>query len=168
MGNGIACLRDVWAGALGFDRGESRLNLKLWRERVWREFRANNVTRGERDVLLTLSHWGAEAWPSHQTLAERARCSIRTVQRALTAGAELGLVQWFARRVRRGWRSLRTSNIYRLTIAIGKVVAGAIVRPAAHSRTKGLTISDSRITEDSSKAHERIARLLGREQWYWN
>ena len=138
------------------------MNLKHWRERVWREFRANNLTRGERDVLLTLSHWGAEAWPSHQTLADRARCSIRTVQRTLTAGAELGLVQWFARRVRRGWRSLRTSNFYRLTLAAGKVIVGAIVRPAPHSRTKGLRISDSRITEDSSKrAHERMARLLG-------
>ena len=67
-----------------------------WRDRVWREFRAGNFTRAMRDVLLTLATYrgpGGIAWPSHATLAERAKCSVRTVQRALAMAAELGLTQ---------------------------------------------------------------------------
>ena len=79
------------------------MNLDVWRRRVWAEFRACNLTRGERDVLIHLSHYGERPWPSHATLAQRARCSVRTVQRALAAGAALGLVQWAARRVQRGY-----------------------------------------------------------------
>ena len=106
---------------------ESRLNLELWRRRVWAEFRACNLTRGERDVLIQLSHYGAEAWPSHATLAQRARCSVSTVQRALGAGRDLGLVQWFTRWVRNGWRSVQTSNLYRLIAAAGPAaIAGHV------------------------------------------
>jgi hypothetical protein len=49
---------------------------------------------------------------THATLAARARCCTRTVQRALQAGQRLGLVQWTERRVRAAWRWLRTSNAY--------------------------------------------------------
>ena len=88
------------------------MDLGAWRRRVWSEFRGRGLTRGERDVLLQLSHYGVRAWPSHRTLAERARCSVRTVKRALVRGRALGLVSWCWRRVRAGWRSLQTSNLY--------------------------------------------------------
>jgi Helix-turn-helix domain len=67
-------------------------------------------------VLLTLHTFrgqGSAAWPSHATLAERARCCTRTVQRALQHAQHLGLVSWAERRVRAGWRWLRTSNLDR-------------------------------------------------------
>jgi DNA-binding transcriptional MocR family regulator len=88
-----------------------------WRLRCWQEWRAGNLTRSARDcllILLTFRGPGGVAWPSHETLAGRVGCSVRTVQRALAQAQHLGLVQWSERRVRAGWRWLRTSNLYRL------------------------------------------------------
>lgn len=90
-----------------------------WTSRVWSEFRAGNLTRSARDVLLTLRTYrghGGSIHPSHATLAERARCHPVTAWRALQAARDLGLVQWAERRVRAAWRSLRTSNRYWLTV----------------------------------------------------
>lgn len=90
-----------------------------WTARVWREFHAGNLTRAFRDVLLTLRTYrgrGGSIHPSHATLADRVDCGRSTVQRALQAARDLGLVQWTERRVRAAWRSLRTSNRYWLTV----------------------------------------------------
>jgi hypothetical protein len=98
-----------------------------WTARVWAEYRGTNLTPLWRDVLLTLATYrgpGGTAWPSHATLAERCRCSVRTVQRALAIAARLGLVTWTERRVRAGWRWLRTSNAYRLLTPLEAVRAG--------------------------------------------
>lgn len=96
---------------------------RKWTDRVWHEFRARHLTPLERDVLLRLAEYPGEAWPAHTTLAERARCSVRTVQRALAKGREFGLVRWFERRVRRGWRWLRTSSRYVLLLPPEPVAA---------------------------------------------
>jgi hypothetical protein len=56
-----------------------------WTARVWQEYRAGNLTRAYRDVLLTLRTFrgtGGICTPSHDTLGERARCSPSTVLRA--------------------------------------------------------------------------------------
>lgn len=93
-------------------------NAQFWTDRVWREFHAGNLTRAYRDVLLTLRTFrgaGGFCAPAHATLADRAKCCVRTVQRALQQGQELDLVSWAERRVRAGWRWLRTSNAYRMT-----------------------------------------------------
>lgn len=90
-----------------------------WPDRVWREFRAGTLTRAYRDVLLTLRTYrgaGGLICPSHETLAERAQCGVSTVQRALRQARRLGLVFWSERRRRCGWRWLRTSNSYTLTV----------------------------------------------------
>lgn len=90
-----------------------------WTDRVWREYRAGNLTRSYRDVLLTLRTFrgaGGLICPAHATLAERAKCSVRTVQRALAQAQRLGLVFWTERRVRAAWRWLRTSNVYQLAV----------------------------------------------------
>jgi DNA-binding transcriptional MocR family regulator len=90
-----------------------------WTTRVWREFRVGNLTRAMRDSLLTLATYrgaGGLCMPSHATLADRARVCVRTVQRAIEQARDLGLVVATERRVRRGWRWLRTSNSYRLTV----------------------------------------------------
>lgn len=90
-----------------------------WIARVWAEFKAGNLTRAYRDCLLTLRTFQGRdgaLWPSHATLADRARTSSKTVQRALAAARDIGLVAWSERRVRRGWRWLRTSNAYRLIL----------------------------------------------------
>jgi AraC-like DNA-binding protein len=102
-----------------------------WTARVWREFRAGNLTRSARDVLLTLRTFrgsGGLCVPSHATLAERAKCSVRTVQRALRQADHLGLVRWTERRVRAAWRWLRTSNRYLFEIPETPVAAGMRLR----------------------------------------
>ena len=102
-----------------------------WRDRVWQEFCAGNLTRAYRDVLLTLATFrgaGGLICPAHATLAERAGCSVSTVRRALTQACRLNLVSWTERRIRAGWRWLRTSNAYRLVLPGGPVQRG--MRPA--------------------------------------
>jgi hypothetical protein len=110
-----------------------------WRDRVWQEFRAGNLTRAYRDVLLTLATFrgaGGLICPAHATLAGRAQCSVSTVRRALAQGFRVGLVSWMERRIRAGWRWLRTSNAYRLAVPDGPVRHG--MRPAwPHRRTSG-------------------------------
>jgi len=103
---------------------------------VWAEWRVNNLTRAFRDVLLTLATYrgaGGVAHPSHETLASRVGCCVRTVQRALQAARDLGLVSWAERRVRAGWRWLRTSNAYRLGVPSG--LTGSGLRPARPRRS---------------------------------
>ena len=97
-----------------------------WTTRIWQEYRAGNLTRAYRDLLLTLHTYrgrGGVAWPAHATLAERSRCSARTVRRALNQAQALGLVTWVERRVRAGWRWLRASNLYRLLTPLEPVQA---------------------------------------------
>ena len=109
-----------------------------WIARVWAEFHAGNLTRAARDVLLTLhtfrAHGGA-AWPSHATLASRARCCTRTVQRALQEAQRLCLVDWAERRVRAGWRWLQSSNLYRFLMPDGPVEKAARPIPATSPLT---------------------------------
>jgi hypothetical protein len=54
--------------------------------------------------------------PSQAAIAERACCSERTVRRALVRFADLGLLRWQRRLVRRpgAWRSEQASNAYEL------------------------------------------------------
>jgi hypothetical protein len=121
-----------------------------WSDRIWREFRAGNLTRSWRDVLLTLATFrgsGGLICPSHATLAERARCCVRTVQRALAHAERLGLVVWAERRVRASWRWLRTSNAYRLLVPLAPVQAG--LRPLWPRRAT--TGQDCRGGESESK-----------------
>lgn len=90
---------------------------KSWEQTVWRAWRSRAVTTAERrDVLLSLAAYGRAPYPSHETLADRARVSVRTVQRALEEARDVGLLDWTERRVKRGWRWLRTSNVYRLLV----------------------------------------------------
>jgi hypothetical protein len=128
-----------------------------WADRVWREFRAGNLTRSWRDVLLTLATFrghGGSIHPSHATLAERGRCSVRTVQRALAHGQRLGLVEWSERRVRASWRWLRTSNAYRLLLPPDPV--RACLRPFwRRFATTGQTGAEGE-RRSKKEAHERL------------
>ena len=110
-----------------------------WTARVWAEFRAGNLTRSSRDVMLTLRTFrglGGLCTPSHATLANRAKCSVRTVQRALRQADYLGLVRWTERRVKAAWRWLRTSNRYVFEIPETPVASG-FAAATPHYRTIG-------------------------------
>lgn len=90
-----------------------------WLSRICREFEAGNLTRAARDVLKELGRFRSCALglcPSHALLAARARCSVRTVQRALATARDLDLIDWAERRIRVGWRELKTSNRYQLLV----------------------------------------------------
>jgi DNA-binding transcriptional MocR family regulator len=90
--------------------------LPQWRTRVYQEQLAGNLTLPWRVVLFELDSYfnaGGLAWPSHATLAGRVGCCTKTVGRALEAARALGLLEWSRRRVRIGWRSLQSSNLYR-------------------------------------------------------
>jgi hypothetical protein len=126
-----------------------------WTSRVWQDFHAGNLTRAARDVLLTLRTYrghGGLICPSHDTLADRANCHPSTVLRALQAARDLGLVRWSERRVRAGWRWLRTSNRYTLTDPDGPVTAA----PRTNRQKAGRGES-----EQKKEAHEvtRVAPM---------
>lgn len=53
-----------------------------------------------------------ECFPSHKTIAAKARCGVRTVQRALKWARDNNLIVWVHGIIRDGWRLLRTSNRY--------------------------------------------------------
>jgi hypothetical protein len=92
-------------------------NVWDWLVAVERAQRDGHLTTGYEKVLrklVTFRGHGGDIHPSHATLADRAGVGERTVRRALEAGRELGLLSWTPRRVRVGWRSLRSSNRYRL------------------------------------------------------
>ena len=129
-----------------------------WTARVWQEFRAGNLTRTARDVLLTLQTYrghGGMICPSHDTLAERVDCHPVTVWRALQAARELGLVRWTERRVRAAWRSLRTSNRYRLILPEAPVAPC----PKGHWRTT-LHNAGGGERKKNQEAHERDREAL--------
>jgi DNA-binding transcriptional MocR family regulator len=134
-----------------------------WTARIWSEFHAGNLTPVWKDVLLTLRTFrglGGTAWPSHATLAKRARCSPSTVLRALKRADELGLVRWAERRVRAGWRWLRTSNVYRF------LMPETPVEPTNRQKTgRGERVikkaARERVAEPSWEAQQAAREALG-------
>lgn len=88
-----------------------------WDIAVWMAFRARNLTRADRDVLLTLRTYARSglAWPSQATLARKARTCAKTVCRAMRAGQGAGLLAWTkGRRWLSGGSWKRGSNTYTL------------------------------------------------------
>ncbi len=128
-----------------------------WTTRIWQEFRAGNLTRTFRDVLLTLRTFrghGGHCWPSHETLADRAECCTKTVQRALAQAQHLGLVDWVERRVRAGWRWLRSSNSYRFIMPVAPVQTG--MRPVFMAPT----LSDISAEEGRVRKQDALEAVL--------
>jgi hypothetical protein len=122
-----------------------------WTARVWHEYRADNLSRTDRDILLTLRSFrgtGGLCIPSHAALADRAKTSVSTVQRTLRQADHLGLVHWAERRIKAGWRWLRTSNRYRFTLPETPVAAGMrLRRPRPQPRPDLTTGQDERGTK---------------------
>lgn len=92
------------------------MDLSSWIPAVWTAFHARALSRSARDVLLTLRTFrgaGGLIYPSHARLAERVGCCVSTVQVALAAARDAGLVGWTSGRRR------RTSNRYTLELPEG-------------------------------------------------
>jgi uncharacterized protein RhaS with RHS repeats len=134
-----------------------------WTDRIWREYRAGTLTRTYRDVLLTLRTYrgrGGLICPGHETLADRAGCSVSTVQRALHHARRLGLVSWSERRIRSGWRWLRTSNTYALTIPDAPIEPN--MRPTWWRRRTTGQVAVGGENEENKMAHEGRRVAIGR------
>jgi hypothetical protein len=118
--------------------------MSAWFSRLKREYEAGNLPAKQYLVLCELGRFDAcrlGIFPSHRTLAARARCSVRTVQSALQAAKRLGLVEWAATRVRAAWRSLRGPNRYVLNVPASPVrwlrhTAGKFCRGDTYERKK--------------------------------
>jgi hypothetical protein len=79
----------------------------------------------------------------------------------------LGLVSWAERRVRAGWRWLRTSNAYRLVMPDGSVRRG--MRPAwPRRRTNGQCDGEGENLKKEATvlAVKRLSRAAGCEGWH--
>ena len=98
--------------------------MSAWFSRLKREYEAGNLPAKQYLVLCELGRFDAcrlGIFPSHRTLAARARCGIRTVQRALQAARRLGLVEWTGTRVRAAYRAVRGPNRYVLKVPAAAV-----------------------------------------------
>jgi hypothetical protein len=119
--------------------------MSAWFSRLKREYEAGSIPAKQYLVLCELGRFDRcrlGIFPSHRTLAARARCGLRTVQRALQAAKRLGLVDWTATRVRAAWRSLRGANRYVLKVPETAVqwgcrTGGQSGRKDANGREKG-------------------------------
>ncbi|MGI4800867.1 MAG: hypothetical protein ACRYG8_43960 [Janthinobacterium lividum] len=111
---------------------------RAYRDRVLAEHRVGNLSRAGKDIAYVLSGYPSHSfcWPSHATLANRAACSVRTVQRQLEQMKMLGLVDWSHRyRPGRG-RGHRASNVYRLAVPVEAVRALQPVQPSLRQTGK--------------------------------
>jgi len=91
-----------------------------FRSKVLEALHARKVRPIEKDILLCLWGYtrcfGGAAWPSHDTIADRVGCSVRTVERALKKLQGLGWVDWQHRYQKEGPRMVQCSNLYNLSI----------------------------------------------------
>ena len=85
-----------------------------WLNLIERAQLDGQLTFTQEKVLLSLPRFfrrdDGRIYPSHPTVAARAGCSIRTVQRTLKAAREMGLVKRTARYVR------GASEVYELPV----------------------------------------------------
>ena len=143
------------------------MNPTLWIPAVWAQYRAGNLTPLSRDVLLRLQKFdrGQGLWPAHDTLAEAARCSVRTVQGALAQGRRLGLLDWVSGAGR------RTSNRYSLTLPsaaaetgarLGRVAVRAAARVAALGRA---LVGRMRMEGEQADSKRPTGQGSGRKTW---
>jgi hypothetical protein len=126
-----------------------------WFSRLKREYEAGNLPAKQYLVLCELGRFDAcrlGIFPSHRTLAARARCGVRTVQRALQAARRLGLVEWAETRVRAAWRALRGPNRYVLRVPAS---------PVQWLRRTGGQIGRRDTNEGKKPARERSSGTLG-------
>ena len=142
------------------------MTASTWTNRVWQERHARRLTFAQKDVLLTLAGYrvrGGSIQPSHATLAARVGCCVKTVQRALEAAREIGLVSWCERRVRSGWRTLRASNRYTLAVPIAPAeprapTAGLKVRAVFKRKIHSVSSTESVPVVDRAEALAALAR----------
>jgi len=86
---------------------------------VWTLTQSHQLTAKTHLVLQALASFAGHKglFPSHESIAGRAGCSVRTVIRALETAYSLGIVERTRQRIRRSGRVVNGPNRYRLLIA---------------------------------------------------
>jgi hypothetical protein len=99
-----------------------------------------------------------QCFPSHKAIAIKARCGVRTVQRALKWSRENNLIRWSHGLVRDGWRVLRTSNRYCFStfLTIRRIVSSIVASNG--QRHRGIPTSTLR------KAKNRYNHYSGQQK----
>jgi hypothetical protein len=96
--------------------GERR-NLWIKRIQICRQIGALNANYVDVGIaLFKILGRDGKLIPSYETIADKARVSMRTVGRALRALKACGLVTWVNRITREGWQVQQTTNSYALTL----------------------------------------------------
>jgi len=90
----------------------------MFRRSLWTLLQARQITGSQHVVLSALASFAGHRgiFPSHESIAARAGCSVRTVIRSLEQAYALGLVERTRQRVRRGPRVVNGPNRYRLIL----------------------------------------------------
>ncbi|MBS1089934.1 helix-turn-helix domain-containing protein [Gluconobacter wancherniae] len=86
---------------------------------IWTLTQAHKITGKAHIVLMALASFQGHKglFPSHESIASRAGCSVRTVIRSLETAYSLGIVERTRQRIRRSGRVVNGPNRYRLLIA---------------------------------------------------
>lgn len=95
---------------------------------VWTLTQAHKITAKTHIVLQALASFQGHKglFPSHESIASRAGCSVRTVIRSLETAYSLGIVERTRQRIRRSGRVVNGPNRYRLlTIPLEQAKASA-------------------------------------------
>ena len=93
-----------------------------------------------------------ECFPSHKAIAIKARCGVRTVQRALRWARDNGLIQWAHGLVRDGWRVMRTSNRYAFAVFLTMRRIIASITASNGQRRRGIPTSYRLLTDIAAEA----------------
>ncbi|GAN90094.1 hypothetical protein Gbfr_011_008 [Gluconobacter frateurii M-2] len=85
---------------------------------IWTLTQARQITARTHLILQALASFEGHRglFPSHESIAARAGCSVRTVIRALETAYSLGLIERTRQRVRRSGRVVNGPNRYRLIV----------------------------------------------------
>lgn len=123
---------------------------------LWTLTQAHQITAKTHLVLQALASFQGQRglFPSHESIAERAGCSVRTVIRALEAAYRLGIVERTRQRQRVSGRLVNGVNRYRLIVKPleqAKAAAAHIAQQlkAALARRKARLFLSDRKTADS-------------------
>lgn len=130
------------------------------RSLILNTFRAGQITRAMKDVLLIMAARSRPA--SYECLANAAGCSRRMVAYTIAQAEALGILERVHHRVRRGHRWMNGKNSYRF---IMRAITERLALPWSRSQCKPCTTGNEDIKKTGRMPHtvseyRRIAALM--------
>ena len=128
---------------------------------IWTLTQSHTITAKTHLVLLALASFAGHRglFPSHESIAARAGCSVRTVIRALETGYRLGIVERTRQRQRASGRICNGPNRYRLLVKpleqarAAAAHAAQRLREALARRKQRLFLSDKMAADYNSQSN---------------